>query len=408
MKTAVVGAGILGINTAYYLAKKGHDVVVFESKEQPGMDTSYSNGGQISASSAEMWTKWDNVKKGIGWMFKQDAPLLFNPTPNFFDLADTFSKYMWMTNFFYTSISGKYKINSENAFEISVKSRELYFEIAENENIDFDLARKGAIQIFDKTTDFENAKSKKEWIENMGCEWKELSKEEVFELEPALNRNKVVAGAIYTESDASGDIHKYCVNLGDILASKYGVSFRFNEQVKDIHGLDAPIISTDKDEMPFDKVVICAGVKTQEFRNKFGDDFRIYPVKGYSITVDLDDDTSRNAAPHVSIKDDHNKIVSSRLGNRLRVAGTAELAGENKEIRKERIAPLVKWINDCFPEIKTDNFVPWAGLRPMTSDMVPVMKESKRKNVFYNSGHGHLGWTMGAFAAKFVSDLIES
>ena len=192
------------------------------------------------------------------------------------------------------------------------------------------------------------------------------------------------------------------------MASKYGVSFRFNEQVKDIHGLDAPIISTDKDEMPFDKVVICAGVKTQEFRNKFGDDFRIYPVKGYSITVDLNDDTSRNAAPHVSIKDDHNKIVSSRLGNRLRVAGTAELAGENKEIRKERIAPLVKWVNDCFPEIKTDNFVPWAGLRPMTSDMVPVMKESKRKNVFYNSGHGHLGWTMGAFAAKFVSDLIES
>ena len=129
MKIAVVGAGILGINTAYYLAKKGHDVVVFESKEQPGMDTSYSNGGQISASSAEMWTKWDNIKKGIGWMFKQDAPLLFNPTPNFFDLADTFSKYMWMTNFFYTSISGKYKINSENAFEISVKSRELYLSL---------------------------------------------------------------------------------------------------------------------------------------------------------------------------------------------------------------------------------------------------------------------------------------
>ena len=407
MKIAVIGAGVLGINTAYYLTKNGYDVFVFESKEKPGMDTSYSNGGQISASSAEMWTKWDNVKKGIGWMFKQDAPLLFNPMPNFFDWADTYSKYMWIANFFYTSVSGKYKINSENAFKISVKSRELYFEIAENENIDFDLTRKGAIQIYDNAIDFEKAKLKKHWIENVGCEWTELSKDEVFEIEPALNKEKKVAGGIYTESDASGDIHKYCVDLSRVLSSKYGVKFRFNEKVKDINGTSFPIISTDKEDIPFDKVVICAGVKTQEFRNKFRDNFRIYPVKGYSITIDLDDEISKSAAPHVSIKDDHNKIVSSRLGNRLRVAGTAELAGENKEVREERITPLIKWVNNCFPEVNTENIITWARLSPMTSDMVPIMRESKRKNVFYNSGHGHLGWTMGAFAGKFISDLIE-
>lgn len=155
-------------------------------------------------------------------------------------------------------------------------------------------------------------------------------------------------------------------------------------------------------------MIICAGVETQRFANKFGDNFRIYPVKGYSVTIDLKDDLSRSAAPFVSLLDDPNKLVASRLGNKLRIAGTAELAGYNKDIRANRIKPLLNWVEKLFPEVRIDNYTPWAGLRPMSSDMVPIIRQSKKQNIFYNSGHGHLGWTMGTYSGKLAADLIET
>ena len=163
----------------------------------------------------------------------------------------------------------------------------------------------------------------------------------------------------------------------------------------------------NKNEYEFDDIILCTGVETERFRRKFGDSFRIYPVKGYSVTVDLEDDKSRESAPFVSLLDDPSKLVASRLGNRLRVAGTAELAGYNKDIRSNRIKPLLNWINELFPEVNTKNYLPWTGLRPMSSDMVPIIRESKRKNVFYNSGHGHLGWTMGTYSGKLAADLVD-
>ena len=404
---AVIGAGVLGVNTAYFLAKKNQNVTVFDTHKYAGMETSYSNGAQISVCNSETWTQWDNVKKGIQWIFKDDAPLLFNPMPNLFRPYDTYSKYMWMINFFITTALGKYKKNSENAFAISLKSRDLYFKIADEEGIEFDLMKKGIIHFYNSKREFEIAASKKNWIEAMGCEWEIVDRDQIFEIEPALKNNHKIIGGVYTKSDATGDIHKYCFELAKVLEKKYGVDFKFSETIQDIKKSNKPILQTNKNEYEFDDIILCTGVETEIFRRKFGDSFRIYPVKGYSVTVDLEDDKSRESAPFVSLLDDPSKLVASRLGNRLRVAGTAELAGYNKDIRSNRIKPLLNWINDLFPEVNTKNYLPWTGLRPMSSDMVPIIRESKRKNVFYNSGHGHLGWTMGTYSGKLAADLVD-
>ena len=404
---AVIGAGVLGVNTAYFLAKKNQNVTVFDTHKYAGMETSYSNGAQISVCNSETWTQWDNVKKGIQWIFKDDAPLLFNPMPNLSRPYDTYSKYMWMINFFITTALGKYKKNSENAFAISLKSRDLYFKIADEEGIEFDLMKKGIIHFYNSKREFETAASKKDWIEAMGCEWEIVDRDQIFEIEPALKNNHKIIGGVYTKSDATGDIHKYCFELAKVLEKKYGVDFKFSETIKDIKKSNKPILQTNKNEYEFDDIILCTGVETERFRRKFGDSFRIYPVKGYSVTVDLEDDKSRESAPFVSLLDDPSKLVASRLGNRLRVAGTAELAGYNKDIRSNRIKPLLNWINELFPEVNTKNYLPWTGLRPMSSDMVPIIRESKRKNVFYNSGHGHLGWTMGTYSGKLAADLVD-
>ena len=404
---AVIGAGVLGVNTAYFLAKKNQNVTVFDTHKYAGMETSYSNGAQISVCNSETWTQWDNLKKGIQWIFKDDAPLLFNPMPNLFRPYDTYSKYMWMINFFITTALGKYKKNSENAFAISLKSRDLYFKIADEEGIEFDLMKKGIIHFYNSKREFEIAASKKDWIEAMGCEWEIVDRDQIFEIEPALKNNHKIIGGVYTKSDATGDIHKYCFELAKVLEKKYGVDFKFSENIKDIKKSNKPILQTNKNEYVFDDIILCTGVETERFRRKFGDSFRIYPVKGYSVTVDLEDDKSRESAPFVSLLDDPSKLVASRLGNRLRVAGTAELAGYNKDIRSNRIKPLLNWINELFPEVNTKNYLPWTGLRPMSSDMVPIIRESKRKNVFYNSGHGHLGWTMGTYSGKLAADLVD-
>ena len=157
----------------------------------------------------------------------------------------------------------------------------------------------------------------------------------------------------------------------------------------------------------FDNVVICAGVNTQNFANRLGDIMNIYPVKGYSVTIDLKDEISKQCAPTVSLIDQPVKIVASRLGDRFRVAGTAELAGINTDIRQDRIKPLLKWVEKYFPNVSTETYTPWAGLRPMTPNMMPITRESKMKGVYYHAGHGHLGWTLSAQTAQIVADKID-
>lgn len=408
-KIAVIGAGIAGVTTAYALAKRGFKVTIIDSRRYPAMATSYANGGQLSASNAETWNTPKNIVSGLKWMFKADAPLLFNPSPNI-------QKYKWMFGFLAETLRGTHKDNTLHTIELAKRARDVYFTIADEENIEFHLLKKGILRFYDSQKEFKEDAQKKSWIEQPGMEWEIMSPDEVVALEPSLttanSKNKIVGG-VYTKSDASGDIHKFCINLEKVLVEKYDVRVLTDTSVSNLSQRGHKILveyddGQNLDSEEYANVVICAGVNTQDFANKLGDSMNVYPVKGYSVTIDLRNEQSKKGAPMVSLIDQPVKIVASRLGDKFRVAGTAELAGINTDIRQDRIRPLLRWVKEFFPEVRTESYTPWAGLRPMTPNMMPLTHESKMPGVFYHTGHGHLGWTLSAATAEIVAEKISS
>ena len=408
-RVAVIGAGIAGTTTAYALLKKGYRVTIIDSRRYPAMATSYANGGQLSASNAETWNTPKNVMNGMKWMFKPDAPLLFNPSPEI-------QKYKWMMGFLWATLKGEHKKNTLETIDMAKKAREIYFKIADEEGIEFELLKKGILRFYDSEKEFKLDQAKTSWLDQEGMEWDTLTTEEVKELEPAFKNNanyEKIVGGIYTKSDASGDIHKFCTNLEKVLVEKYSANLQLDTTVEYISRQRDELVLTMRKENEvmneaFNNVIICAGVGTQGFADRLGDKMNIYPVKGYSVTIDLKDDISKSCAPSVSLIDQPVKIVASRLGDRFRVAGTAELAGINTDIRQNRIRPLLDWVEKYFPNVSTETYTPWAGLRPMTPNMMPITSESKMKGVFYHAGHGHLGWTLSAETANQVVSKLEN
>jgi len=386
-KIAVVGAGIAGITAAYFLAKKGHKVVVFDRERYAAMKTSYANGGQISVSNSEVWTTWSNVKKGIKWMFQKDAPLLIRPT---FELR----KISWLLKFLWHTVKMDYARNTADTIRLGLESRQLLCQISEEEGINFDQGFCGILHFYKNQQYFNTAADVQELYQANGCEWDLVTESAIKNIEPTLILDNVIGGA-WTASDWTGDIHKFCRKLADVMQEKYNVEFSYNSDIKDVAELDY-----------YDSIVIANGVDAYHLAKTAGDNIPIYPVKGYSITIELDE-KSEKFAPIVSLLDDEAKIVTARLGNRFRVAGTAELCGENWDIRRDRVEPLLSWVHANFPSINTSRYSSWACLRPMTPNMLPIVQQSKNNpRVFYHCGHGHLGWTLSAATAKQLSKII--
>ena len=401
---AVLGAGITGVTTAYKLLAKGFDVTVFDRQSHAAMETSFANGGQLSASNAEVWNHPGTFLKGVKWMLRKDAPLLVHPAPSWHKLS-------WMAEF--VLAAKDYEANTVATTKLAIAARRHLNDMAETEGFSFDAEKRGILHVYESRGEMAHAERVNGLLKRGGLDRRAVLPEEISAIEPAIHGDFV--GGFFTESDFTGDIHKFTRRLAEACMRK-GATFHFDANVVALKTLSAGGVRVDwTGSMPnalpatdrFDAIVVCAGVASRRFARELGDRVNIYPVKGYSITVNLDDEASRDGAPWVSLLDDHAKVVTSRLGaGRLRIAGTAEFAGENRDIKAARIRPLVDWVRRRFPQVSTDSVVPWAGLRPMMPNMLPRVGAGRSPGVFYNTGHGHLGWTLAAVTADMVAGEV--
>jgi len=407
---AVIGAGVTGITTAYALNRRGYDVVVLDQHRYSGMETSFANGGQISACNAEVWNKAGTMMQGLRWMLKPDAPLLMNPIPSW-------HKYSWIAEFILNTRN--YRQNTIDTTRLAIEARNSMFAIAKEENIEFDLEHNGILHFYRDKASYEKALQANELMHEGGLtDRRPVTPQEIREIEPTLKGSYY--GGLFTPSDSTGDIHKFTRGLADS-CTRRGVQFIYDAEVERIVrknggfevrwlplGGDNDTATHLRRRIEVDAVVICAGSASRRFAAMLGDRLNVYPVKGYSITVNLHTAESQKAAPTVGVVDDDAKIVTSRLGrDRFRVAGTAEFNGFNRDIRDDRIQPMIEWSRQQFPHMATDRVVAWSGLRPMMPNMMPRVGPGRHPGVFYNTGHGHLGFTYSAATAQRVAEAVQ-
>ena len=405
MKILVLGAGVIGTSTAWYLAARGHEVAVVDRRSGPGLETSYANGGQISVSHSEPWSTPEAPLKLVKWWFKPDSPLLFR-------LRMDPHQWSWGLRFFYECAPWRTRENSRLMVTLSAYSREALAELRATTGIEYDALQRGILHYFTDKASFEEAAAAAPLLRRYGLEMEVKTPAECVRIEPALAHFRDnIAGATYTQTDESGDAHKFTVNLAK-LAEGRGARFLYGRSVRkmdrDASGITGVVAShaDGRDEvLTADAYVVALGSYSPLLTRPIGLDLPIYPAKGYSATIPIIEPAK---APTVSITDDAYKIVFSRLGERMRIAGTAELSGYSTELNMVRCEALTRRARVVFPGAADyDRAEFWTGLRPSTPSNVPLIGRTKFPNLYLNTGHGTLGWTMAAGSGKALADIIS-
>ena len=404
MKVAVLGAGVVGIASAWYLARAGHEVTVLDRQAEAGLETSFANGGQISVSHAEPWANPTAPLQMLQWLGREDAPLLFRPR------ADL-DQWLWGARFLIECLPARARRNTEAAFALASYSRDCLRALRRETGIHYDESERGILHIYTARGLLEHAHKEAALLRARGFDVAIKSADECVGIEPALAHAKAkLYGGVYAVSDESGDAHLFTQRLA-ALAREQGVQIRFNVSVNRIE-LDAGRVSRVviddevgiEESVRADAFVVALGSYSRFALRNIGISLPIYPVKGYSITIALE---PGDEAPSVSLTDHERKIVISRLGDRLRVAGTAELAGYDTEINEVRCQALVRRCFELFPNAgKPDAAQYWTGLRPATPSNLPIIGRTRFPNLYLNTGHGTLGWTMACGAGQALADIV--
>jgi len=396
----VLGSGVIGVTTAYYLARAGHEVTVVDRQPEPALETSFANAGEVSPGYSAPWAAPGLPLKAIKWLFMRHRPLVIWP------MLDP-AMWLWGLRLLRNCTDARYEVNKNRMLKLAQYSRECLEALRADTGIRYDERMQGTLQLFRTPVQVEGAAADVTILERFGVPHELLDRAGCVRAEPALGKvQEKISGGLRLPGDETGDCFKFTQNLARI-AAQSGVAFRQGVHVRALRAEAGRVmgVATDAGEMAADAYVVALGSYSPLMVRSLRLAVPVYPVKGYSLTVPIVDATS---APESTVMDETYKVAVTRLGDRIRVGGTAELMGYSLKLRDARRDTLDHVVTDLFPgggDVSRATF--WTGLRPMTPDGPPVIGPTRYSNLYLNTGHGTLGWTMAAGSGRVLADLIS-
>ena len=399
MKVIVLGAGIIGVTSAYQLAKAGHEVIVVDRQAGPALETSFANAGEVSFGYCSPWAAPGIPVKAVKWLFMQHAPLILRPKVDAAMLS-------WLVQMLANCTSSRYAINKSRMLRLADYSRISLAELRAETAISYDERMQGTLQLFRTQQQLDASAKDVKALAADGIPYEVLDRDGCIRVEPALAhvRDRIVGGLL-TPKDETGDCFKFANALAE-KAAALGVSFAYGTKIKglDVEGGRVRAVVTERGRLAADAIVVALGSYSPLLLRPFGIRLPVYPVKGYSLTIPI---TDAARAPESTVMDETYKIAITRLGDRIRVGGMAEISGYTNDLGLARRRTLEHSVMDLFPGGDAAKASFWSGLRPMTPDGTPVIGPTKIQGLFLNTGHGTLGWTMSAGSARLISDLVS-
>ncbi|CAH0342728.1 D-amino acid dehydrogenase [Rhizobium sp. CECT 9324] len=399
MKVIVLGAGIIGVTSAYQLAKAGHDVTVIDRQPGPALETSFANAGEVSFGYCSPWAAPGIPMKAMKWLLMEHAPLILRPKIDAAMLS-------WMIKMLSNCTANRYAINKSRMLRLADYSRLSLAALRDETRISYDERMQGTLQLFRTQQQLDASAKDVKALAADGVPYEVVDRDGCVRVEPALAhvRDRIVGG-LMTPKDETGDCFKFTNALAAI-AEALGVRFAYGHHIKglDADGAQIRTVVTDKGNFTADAVVVALGSYSPLILKPLGISLPVYPVKGYSLTIPI---TDASRAPESTVMDETYKIAITRLGERIRVGGMAEISGYTNDLGHARRRTLEHSVSDLFPGGDMSKATFWSGLRPMTPDGTPVIGATRVKGLFLNTGHGTLGWTMSSGSARVIADLVS-